>query len=168
MNQQQSAFLTNTVSAALATQKQFGVPASITLAQAILESGWGTSALARLANNFFGVKATAGAAPHDYVEFPTHEFVDGRSTEEMAKFARYPSPAESFQAHAKLLAQAPRYAPAMSERNDPAEFATQLQKCGYSTNPNYAAELITLVTEFDLRQYDVQPINTPPGILARR
>jgi flagellum-specific peptidoglycan hydrolase FlgJ len=161
VKQFESDFLRDVLPAALATQKQYGVPASITIAQAIAESGWGKSALAVQANNFFGIKAIAHTDPNTYVEFSTKEFVGGRKISVMADFAKYPSPVESFQAHAKLLSQASRYMQAMNERNDPAEFATQLQKCGYSTNPEYAAGLMTLVTEFDLRQYDTLPINKP-------
>lgn len=154
MNQSQSSFLQSAVPAALFTQREFGVPASITLAQAICESGWGQSALAKQANNFFGIKALAGAAPEAYAEFPTSEFVNGRAKSALAKFARYASPVESFTAHARLLADAARYEPAMVVRNKPAAFAAALQSCGYSTNPGYAASLLVLVKEFDLTQYD--------------
>ncbi len=162
MTETQSKFLQQVVPAAQCSQREFGVPASITIAQAILESGWGKSALTVQANNFFGVKAAAHAAPDTYEECPTYEYVDGHKTLEMADFARYPSPVESFAAHAALLAKAPRYKPAMDVRNTPAAFASKLQACGYSTNPEYAASLMTLVREFDLTQYDL-PIATGNG-----
>jgi flagellum-specific peptidoglycan hydrolase FlgJ len=162
MNQTESSFLANAVPAALATEKQYDVPASITLAQAILESGWGQTALAKQANNFFGIKAIHFTDPESYIEFPTKEFVDGRAVTELAKFARYPSPAESFAAHAQLLSLAERYKPAMAVAHDPEAFAMQLQECGYSTNPGYAVALMQLVTEFDLTQYDAQP-EPPPA-----
>ncbi len=161
MNQTQSAFLSNTVPAALAMQRQYSVPASITLAQAILESGWGQTALAKQANNFFGIKAIYFADPKSYIEFPTKEFVDGRAVMELAKFARYPSPAQSFAAHAQLLSLAERYKPAMAVAHDPEAFAMELQQCGYSTNPGYAVSLMQLVAEFDLTQYDEQPAAQP-------
>jgi len=161
MNQTQSDFLKNAVPAAIRTMRESGVPASVTLAQAILESGWGSSALARLANNYFGIKAASTADPSSYEEFPTHEFVDGRETAVVAKFARYPSPLESFEAHARLLSSASRYAPAMAAKSDPATFALRLQMGGYSTNPNYAHELMQLVAEYDLAQYDTPPPAAP-------
>ncbi|QNI34515.1 glucosaminidase domain-containing protein [Alloacidobacterium dinghuense] len=163
MNQLQSDFLRNTVTAAQYTQKTYGVPASITLAQAILESGWGKSSLAQKCNNFFGVKAVAHATPDTYEEFPTIEFVDGRKTSVMAQFAKYPSPTLGFAAHARLLALAERYKPAMACRSDVEMFAEQLHRCGYSTNPNYAASLMVLVKEFDLTQYDIQPDPAAPA-----
>jgi flagellum-specific peptidoglycan hydrolase FlgJ len=154
MNQVESSFLANVVPAAMATARLCGVPASITLAQAILESGWGASSLARQANNFFGIKAASTTDPNSYAEFPTTEFVNGRSVRELAAFARYPSPAASFQAHAALLESAPRYAQAMAHREEPEDFAVALQACGYSTNPKYAQLLMQLVEDFDLAQYD--------------
>lgn len=163
MNQSQSEFLRNAVPAAQYTHKTYGVPASITLAQAILESGWGKSALAQKANNFFGVKAAAHAAPDSYAEFPTYEFVDGRKTAVMAQFAKYPSPTLGFAAHARLLALSERYRPAMACRGDVEMFSEQLQRCGYSTNPSYARSLMELVKEFDLTQYDIQPDPAAPA-----
>ena len=152
MNQIQSKFLQNVVLAAQQTQRVFRVPASITIAQAILESGWGQSALAVKANNFFGIKA---AGMQDYMEFPTTEFISGRSTHILAKFARYASPLESFRAHGVLLSTLPRYAPAMTLVDDPEMFARRIKECGYSTNPAYASTLMDLVHEFDLTQYDI-------------
>jgi len=165
VNQNQSLFLKNVVPAAIKTQRITGIPASVTIAQAILESsnaqGWGQSALARLANNYFGIKATHNAAAEDYMEFPTTEFVDGRKTSVMAAFARYATPDGSFLAHAKLISTLPRYAPAMKACSDPQKFAEALQTCGYSTNPAYAAELMQLVRLYDLTQYDTPPV--PPA-----
>lgn len=157
MNAQQNEFLKLAVPAAQAAQRKWGVPASVTIAQAILESGWGQSALARQANNFFGIKATAHADSGSYTEFPTTEFVDGRRVSEIAKFARYPSPTGSFDAHAVLLALTERYQPAMAVRNDAGAFASELQICGYSTNPAYGSELRSLIQLYDLSQYDTPP-----------
>lgn len=155
MNQTQSNFLINAVPAAIATQRAWGVPASVTIAQAILESGWGTSALTKQANNYFGIKAASTANPETYEEFRTTEVVDGRSVKEMAAFARYPSPQASFEAHAQLLRMAKRYQPAMAAKADPVKFAMQLESCGYSTSPTYASQLVTLMMDYDLMQYDI-------------
>lgn len=151
MTEAENAFLQATALPAIATQREYGVPASITLAQAILESGWGETELARQANNYFGIKTRD---PEQYVEFETAEYVKGQRVTVVANFARYATVDAGFLAHAQLLALAARYQPAMNVRRDPALFAEQLQKCGYSTNPNYAAELMQLVREFHLTQYD--------------
>lgn len=159
MNAKESEFLKMAVPAAQYAQRSFGVLASVTVAQAILESGWGESALAQKANNYFGIKAYADVKPEEYVEMPTTEFVDGRRVREMAKFARYPSPTLGFGAHARLLALAPRYKPVMDAcRAGRAEEAcVLLRSCGYSTNPDYAELLGELIGDFDLTQYDVPP-----------
>lgn len=167
MYRYQAEFLKLAAPAAIQSQRMTGIPASITIAQAILESGWGRSALATEANNYFGIKATAHLTPDQYIEMPTHEFVDGRSTPKMAKFARYTSPAESFASHARLISSAPRYAPCMAEVGSAAGFAAELQVCGYSTNPDYAWDLMNLVIEFDLRQYDLPPAPETPAAAAK-
>ena len=87
---------------------------------------------------------------------PTHEVVHGHTVTELARFARYATPTDGFKAHAVLLAQSSRYAPAMAVRNNPAQFAAEIQKCGYSTNPCYAQELMRIVAMYDLTQYDLK------------
>lgn len=155
MNQTESTFLQNTVPAAQTAQRSYGVPASIMLAQATLESQWGQSALAKQANNFFGIHADAKVDPSKYIEFTTDEMVDGRQTQGMARFARFASPVFSFTAHAYLLSMALRYRTAMQVKSDPTNFAFALQNCGYSTDPNYGNKLMQIVQQFDLTQYDV-------------
>lgn len=170
MNDVESIFLKMAVPAALSSQKLTGIPASITIAQAILESGWGQSALAKQANNFFGIKATSHLSMDQYAEFPTTEFVDGRKTSVMAAFAKYPSPADSFAAHARLIACAKRYQAAMGVCGNAGQFAFALQQCGYSTledasgNLIYAQRLMELVREFDLTQYDLPPTPDAPAV----
>lgn len=139
------------VPAARASMAQYGVPASVTLAQWALESGWGRSGLALYCHNFFGVKAQPD---QDYEEFPTHEVVRGRTVEEMADFAWYPNAADGFAAHARFLAMIPRYAPAMRVCRDVPAFCAELQRCGYSTSPTYARDLLSLIHELNLTQYD--------------
>src|ERR1039458_8854383 len=82
---QQLAKLHAVVAAAQAAQRKWRVPASVTLAQWIFESSWGTSELARTANNYFGIKAHQGAAPGTYCEFITPEFVDGQREEKIGR-----------------------------------------------------------------------------------
>ncbi len=157
MNARQMLFLRDCVPAAQSSMRLSGVPASITLAQAILESGWGTSGLTRLACNYFGIKAEHLADPETYVELPTTEYVNGERQMIEARFEKYPTAADCFADHAALLSKAARYAPAMAVNADPQAFAEQLEACGYSTSPTYASSLMELVKEFDLTQYDVYP-----------
>lgn len=151
MTQQQESFIKATGAAAQLSAKQYGVPASITIAQAIIESGWGQTQLAVKANNYFGVKAVQG---QEYVEYRTTEFIKGVEEHPLADFAKYETVAGSFAAHAKLLATVPRYAPAMKVAKDPAAFAAAIKACGYSTAPDYDTKLMALVSEFNLTQFD--------------
>lgn len=151
MTPSEQVFLSTAVPAAVLTQKQYRVPASITLAQAILESGWGKSGLALQANNYFGVKAVQG---EDYVDFRTTEYFHGVKQTVMAEFAKYHTIADSFAAHAKLLATLKRYAPAMAVATDASAFAVAIALGGYSTAAGYPQELMQLVTEFSLTRYD--------------
>lgn len=155
---QQLAFIASVAAAARASQEKWGVPASITIAQAIQESRYGTSGLARSADNYFGIKARQG---EDYKRFETREIIHGVEVEELSAFACYHSPDESFDAHGKLLATLPRYAPAMACADDPLAFAIQLQHCGYSTDLKYPSELAALIKQFDLTQYDAGAQSAP-------
>lgn len=165
MNAKEMLFLSQVVPAAQAGAKASGVPASVTIAQAILESGWGTSSLTTEANNYFGIKAEHLADPSTYVKFETAEYVDGQRVMEPADFEKYVTAEDCFTDHAALLGASSRYAPAMALKNNAAAFAKQLQDCGYSTNrpplaakpPFYSDVLIGLMNEFDLEQYDVAP-----------
>lgn len=139
--------------AAKASQQKYGVPASITIAQAILESGWGESQLAKQCNNFFGIK---DVDHESYQEFPTTEYSKGRKTRELARFEKYPSFESCFAAHARLLSIADRYQPAMAADN-PRSFALQLLACGYSTDPSYPDKLIALVRQYALTRFDAPP-----------
>lgn len=152
MNAEQMLFLRGVVPAAQDSQRETGVPASVTIAQAILESGWGKSSLAVKACNYFGVKATK---LDPYIELPTTEFVNGVRVPVSAAFRAYESAAESFTAHGSMLSRSLRYAPCMAVKDDPLKFCDELEACGYSTNPQYAETLRKLITEFDLTQYDV-------------
>jgi flagellum-specific peptidoglycan hydrolase FlgJ len=166
MNEMQTDFLRMAAPAAIASQRETGVPASVTMAQAILESGWGRTGLALQYNNYFGIKARQLTFPAAYVELPTHEVMHGQSVNETAAFVRYATVADSFRAHGRLLATALRYIPALAVKSDPRAFCAELQKCGYSTNPNYARTLVDLIDEYDLTQYDLPAPANPASAPA--
>lgn len=166
MTPEQIQFLQAVVPAAEESQKQTGIPASITIAQAILESGWGKTRLADEFNNFFGIKANQEQlADHDYCEFDTKEEIDGVLETIKARFAQYANPLECFVAHAQLLCR-PHYAPAMARAADPDAFAWALgpktedhpEGCGYSTFSGYHDRLMELVRLYNLRQYDKESL----------
>jgi hypothetical protein len=151
----QQAFLTDVESAAVAARAQTGVPASVTVAQAILESDWGRSILATGASNYFGVKALGGLGNDGVVWLPTSEYdAEGQEYETMSPFRAYKSLRDSTVDHDRLLAELGRYAPAMQAAGDPREFAQLLVQGGYSTDPAYADKLIALMDTYDLYALD--------------
>lgn len=159
------AFIARVAPAAKASQQRLGVPASVTIAQAILESGWGQSQLTRRANNYFGIKCTAMRAPTQTgcVSMSTAEYVRGRRITVVERFRAYASPTGSFEDHARLLAS--RYRSAMAVAGNPEAFARRLQSSGYATDPRYAAQLIALIRQYRLDRYDtgVRPAPSTPS-----
>jgi flagellum-specific peptidoglycan hydrolase FlgJ len=158
-------FITKIGDAARIACMETGIPASITIAQAIRESAWGTLRLAAEYGNYFGIQATDGAHSR-YIEFATDEYAKGVKQVVEARYRWYKQPIDCFRAHAWLLAHCARYAPAMQRCMPPENFAFELQDCGYSTHPNYCNLLLGLVSEFNLRNYDVQPEPNEPARAA--
>ena len=124
---------------------RYKIPASITLAQGLLESGAGTSTLARKANNHFGIKCgRAWKGPYILQDD------DARNE----KFRKYRSVEESYEDHSRFLQQA-RYSSLFElSPKDYKGWARGLKRCGYATNPRYASLLIDLIERYDLDQYD--------------
>lgn len=127
-----------------------GIPASVTLAQAALETGWGDSTIGN-AKNLFGIK---GTGPAGSVTVPTQEWSNGGYITINDTFRKYNTWQESFDDHAKLLTTASRYANCLNYKNDPDQFARELQKAGYATDPEYASKLISTMRANNLYQYD--------------
>lgn len=130
---------------AIAEMEQYGIPASIKLAQALLESGNGNSTLAREANNHFGIKCTpeweGGKTYHD----------DDRRND---CFRVYKRVEDSFHDHSQFLLRN-RYAALFElDKDDYKGWARGLKAAGYATNPRYADLLISLIERYELYQYD--------------
>jgi flagellar rod assembly protein/muramidase FlgJ len=135
--------------AAREASKKSGVPASIILAQAALETGWGGSSIGD-AKNLFGIK---GTGPAGSIRVPTQEYRNGRMVNEMASFRKYNSWQESIEDHGRLLQNA-RYAAAMRNAGNPDQFARELQRAGYATDPEYASKLISIMKSNNFYQYN--------------
>ena len=146
----QQAFINEVANGAMATQEKYGVPASVTIAQAIDESGWGQSLLATNDHNLFGIKGT-GPAGSD--QQPTQEVINGQLVNLSASFQIYQSIAQSIDAHGRLLARSADYAGAMAQNNDPNAFAAALTGV-YATDPSYGSKLIQLMHQYDLYRFD--------------
>jgi flagellar rod assembly protein/muramidase FlgJ len=145
-------FLAAVAPAAQQTMRDLKVPASVTLAQAILESGWGTSGLSLRAMNLFGIKADASWTGSKMV-FPTAEVVNGKRVFVSAAFRAYSTWTGSVHDHAQFLVANPRYAAAFQTTNG-ADFAHAIAKAGYATDPEYADKLVALMNVRNLYQYD--------------
>lgn len=137
------------IAAAQASHTTWNIPASVTLAQWILESYWG-NAMPAGSNNPFGIKAV-GNQP--FVEAHTHESIKGKDVEIVARFRKFDSIADAFDAHGRLLATAKPYEHARTLASDPDAFADALTGV-YATAPNYGAVLKSLMKKYNLYQYD--------------
>ncbi len=127
--------------------RKYGIPASITLAQGILESGNGKSKLATEANNHFGIKC------HDTWSGATMHIDDDAPNE---CFRKYKSVEQSFEDHSIFLKK-PRYEELfVLEITDYKGWAQGLKKCGYATSPTYAKSLIDLIEKYELTQFDTE------------
>jgi len=130
---------------AIKEMNRSGVPASITLAQGILESGNGNSALARKANNHFGIKC------HSDWKGPTYIQDDDRKNE---CFRKYKHVLDSYHDHSEFLKKS-RYADLFALKpSDYKGWAHGLKKAGYATNPKYPKLLIDIIEKNELYQYD--------------
>jgi flagellar protein FlgJ len=148
-------FIAAVAPGAQAAQLASGVPASITIGQAAIESGWGGHAPG---SNLFGIKADASWTGPTTGGLMTQED-DGGAHAEVAAFRAYPSWAASIADHAAFLQENPRYAPCFAT-SSAQDFAAALQACGYSTNPAYAQLLSGIIAYHNLTQYDSP---TPPA-----
>jgi flagellar protein FlgJ len=154
-----AAFLAAAAGPAQASQREFKVPASVTLAQAILESGWGRSKLSANDKNYFGMKCfgnpgTIAVSCHDYQTTECNA-VTMTCWQEVDSFRVYNSPTDSFRDHGRQLATLTRYAAAFNYQRDPNQFAAEVHKAGYATDPAYTTKLVNLMTTYNLYQYDL-------------
>lgn len=131
-----------------------GVPASITLAQGLLESGYGMSALARQSNNHFGIKCHA-----DWTGERVYHDDDAKGE----CFRKYPKVSDSYADHGDFLRYKPRYAFLFDyNRTDYKSWAHGLKKAGYATDPKYAYKLIDIIETYKLYRFDkMKPHQAP-------
>ena len=124
----------------------FKIPASITLAQGILESGYGEGTLAKNANNHFGIKC------HKDWKGKTITHDDDEKGE---CFRSYKNPLRSYRDHSLFLVNRDRYSNLFKlKRKDYKGWATGLKAAGYATDPKYADKLISLIERFNLTRFD--------------
>ena len=155
-NMSREEYITKYKDLAVAEMYRYGIPASITLAQGILESGNGNSELARKGKNHFGIKC------HSSWEDKKVYHDDDKANE---CFRKYPTVAASYRDHSIFLHKA-RYANLFELAiTDYKGWAKGLKKAGYATNPNYPELLIKIIEDNQLQQYD-KPTDAP--FIAKR
>lgn len=136
---------------AMGNMRNYGIPASIILAQAILESGAGRGNLALNANNHFGIKCHLGWAG----ESVRHDDDDAQEC-----FRKYDNPSESFKDHALFLTGRSRYAKLFEfSKGDYKAWAKGLKAAGYATDPKYPDKLISYIERYNLHEYDNQVLD---------
>lgn len=130
---------------AIQEMNTYGIPASITLAQGLIESANGNGDLARIANNHFGIKCTGDWTGKSY-------YRDDDQVNDC--FRVYDRPEDSFRDHSNFLKRK-RYAPLFElDKNDYVGWANGLKAAGYATNPKYPQMLINIIQKYNLDQYD--------------
>lgn len=144
-NDSRKVFIKKYKNIAVEEMDRTGIPASIKLAQGILESGCGTSRLAENANNHFGIKCHNWNGPSFTM--------DDDSADEC--FRKYKNPEESWVDHSDFLLSRPRYASLFElAKTDYKGWAKGLKKAGYATAPDYAQKLIRIIEEEELYEFD--------------
>jgi Mannosyl-glycoprotein endo-beta-N-acetylglucosaminidase len=151
-----NAFVTWASGYARATMASYRVPASVTIAQAILESGWGRSGLTLDGNSFFGMKCfgSPGMIALGCRPYRTTECATSGCYITSASFRVYASIWASFRDHAYQLATLPRYRNAFRYVTNPDRFAIEIHRAGYATSPSYARNLIALMRRYNLYRFD--------------
>ena len=148
MTQAQKDFIARVGTLASADMKRTGVLASLTIAQAILESAWGTSDLATKAYALFGIKADSRWSGKTYTKV-TQEWTGPV----IASFRAYGSWEQSVADHSAFLVASSRYAAVIGEKNYK-KACTAIHKAGYATAPDYADRLVKLIETYGLMDYD--------------
>jgi len=140
------AFIREYSALAVEDMHQYGIPASIKIAQALIESRSGQSKLARKNNNFFGIKCFSKKCAKGHC---TNAYDDHHKD----FFRKFSSPVDSWKAHSRLLSQG-RYKPLHNYKLDYKKWAEGLKKVGYATDKNYARKLISVIKKYKLNKLD--------------
>lgn len=147
-------FIQTVSSGAKKTYDEYGIFPSVTIAQAIIESGWGTSDKAQQCNNLFGIKADS-TWTGEKMDLPTKEWQNGGMVDVMASWRAYATWEDSIEDHGKMLREKPRYAQnGVFSAPNYEEQIKAIKKAGYATDPNYVKSICSIINRLDLWQYD--------------
>ena len=148
----QEIFISKIVPKAVEANQLHNIKSSLTISQAIIESGWGKSGLTKRANNLFGMKWFKDCG-FDFAYGKTKEFINGQWISINAKFKKYKSWDDSIDDHTNLLLK-PRYAKVLTAKNY-MEATQFIKDCGYATSPDYPKTLQNIIKQYKLDQYDL-------------
>jgi len=155
VQQEHSTFVKKIAPYAVDLGKQYGVLPSITIAQAILESDWGTSTLASQYNNYFGIK---GSDPANTKVLQTKEYTNNQWVTINGRFRVYSDFRESMKDHTKLLVDGTtwnsQHYQQVIQSKDYIDAAVALQTDGYATDPGYTSKIIRIIQKYNLKKYD--------------
>ena len=152
MTKEQRGFIERIGAMAVADMKESRILASVKIAQAILESGWGRSKLTAITKNLYGIKTNANwKGP--FFSIQTQEPSDGSNTPTTALFRAYANWEESVADHSALLAGLPRYRAAIGETCYK-KACRAIHAAGYAADPKYSDKLIQLIELYSLYVYD--------------
>ncbi|MFV0428564.1 MAG: glucosaminidase domain-containing protein [Arachnia sp.] len=166
-----STFVSTTYRWAQEEERSHGVPASVAIAQAMLESGMGESGLTKNHNNWFGIKCWSDGSPwpNGCVSVRTTEYnSSGEAYSTTASFRTYATDQDSFHDHGRFLSTRSRYAKAFNYTNNPDRFIVEVHLGGYATDPQYANKVINLMTKYNLYQYNITAPASGSATLAIR
>ena len=148
------AYIQRYISLAIEEMNNFGIPASITMAQAILESNSGQSQLASVAKNHFGIKYFDGWKGETVMRETVEYDENHQKVVVLARFCKFENDEDSFREHTSFL-QKERYESLFKlEIMDYEGWAIGLQACGYATDPQYPNKLMNIIEKYDLAQFD--------------
>ncbi|MEU5691804.1 glucosaminidase domain-containing protein [Actinosynnema sp. NPDC020468] len=153
----EGAYIESSAAAAIRVHTEYGLPASVALAQSIHESAWGTSGLATADRNFFGIKCVSAGSPGPIAascsSWPTTECDQYGCHGTNAYFRSYRTKEDSFRDYGALLTTS-TYSRAWPYRNDPKRFIREIAASGYATDPNYANLVIATMDRYNLYRFD--------------
>lgn len=142
-----SAFLQKYAQECVDASQGTGIFPSVTIAQAIIESGWGGSIVG---NNMFGIQAHQQSSP-----YWNGEYVVANDNGNQRKFRKYASTSDSIKDHTYFLLQNGRYKTALAA-STPEDQCRALQAAGYAESQSYAATLISVINKYNLKEYDTK------------
>lgn len=176
----QQDFISKLVLGAQENERRTGIPSSVTIGMAALESGWGRSSMAAdmtvggvvyHVNTLFNIKCTSYVSPYQTGCVPVSSLEyrsDGSSYAKVSNFRTYSSWTNSMLDYGRLLTSNDRYARAFNYRQYPDQFVTEVRAGGYATDPKYATLVISIMRSYNLYQYNLSGAGSgyPPALAA--